>query len=382
MSEPAATGRDVVDQALFRNVVGHFMTGVTVITTADDERRYGVTASAVSSLSLDPPMLLVCLNRRLPTCETVGRVGAFAVNILDEGQGDLATQFATRQADKFQGARVIEGELGLPLLADALAHLECRVVEQVDAATHTVFIAEANTASARAGNPLAYFRGSFGRFEQALDEAVYTELRERVLDRKVSLGETLTVDGLAAEMDVGRAPVYHALQKLLAEGLLSANSGTGYQIVPLTVDIAWQAYDARAVIECGVVDQLNGRPGDEKVAALRSAAEATAPWIRDDRFVDFERYLATNTVFHEVVVGLGDNTTVLHSYRRLAMAGVMSRALRTAEGTDDRFIQDHLDLADAIEAGNLDEARRIILAHAELGKERVSIAIEAAGGQY
>src|SRR3954454_10271828 len=89
-----------IDRTLYRDVVGHFMSGVTVITTAHNGTRFGVTASAVSSLSLDPPMLLVCLNRHLPTADAVSSAGVFAVNILTQDQGDLATQFATRHPDK------------------------------------------------------------------------------------------------------------------------------------------------------------------------------------------------------------------------------------------------------------------------------------------
>ena len=378
-SSPASA---VVDQAVFRDVVGYFTTGVTVITTQDAGRRFGVTASAVSSLSLDPPMLLVCLNRRLPTRDAVTSAGVFVVNILNEDQGELATQFATRSPDKFQGVAVAEGELGVPMLADALAHIECRVAERVDAATHTVFMAEVQTASARPGSPLAYFRGTFGRFAQALDDAVYQELRDRVLDRKVALGEALTADGMAAELDVGRAPVYHALQKLRTEGLVSAHPDKGFVVTPVTVPIAWEAYDARSAIECGVVSQTAGRLTAGQVERLRTAAAATVPWIRDHRFVDFERYLASNTVFHECLVGLGENTTLLQGYRRLAMAGVMSRALRGVSETNDRFVQDHMDIAEAVAHGAVDDARRLILSHGELGKERVRIAIEAVGGEY
>jgi len=154
----------VVDQAIFREVVGHFTTGVAVITTQAGDERFGVTASAVSSLSLEPPMLLVCLHRRLPTCEALGATRAFVVNILDEDQDELAMRFATRQPDKFAGVPMGSSDLGIPLLADALAHLECRLVERVDAGTHTVFIGEVQSARARPGGPLAYFRGSFGRF--------------------------------------------------------------------------------------------------------------------------------------------------------------------------------------------------------------------------
>jgi flavin reductase (DIM6/NTAB) family NADH-FMN oxidoreductase RutF len=156
-----------MDEGIFREVVSHFTTGVAVVTTRQGDVRFGVTASAVSSLSLDPPMLLVCLNRRLPTCDAIEASGAFAVNILAEGQHDLALQFATRHPDKFRGVRVADGDLRLPMLTDALAHLECRVHNRVDAATHAVFLGEVQTARALGGTPLTYFRGAFGSLASA-----------------------------------------------------------------------------------------------------------------------------------------------------------------------------------------------------------------------
>jgi 4-nitrophenol 2-monooxygenase / 4-nitrocatechol 4-monooxygenase, reductase component len=151
----------------YREAAGHFTTGVAVITTLHEGRRYGVTASAVSSVSLDPPMLLVCLHRRLPTRDAVVETRHFAVNVLTEDQARLALQFATRAEDKFDGVGVTEGRHGVPLVAGALAHLQCTVIDPVDAATHTVLLAEVDDVAVSAGGPLTYFRGSFGRFEQA-----------------------------------------------------------------------------------------------------------------------------------------------------------------------------------------------------------------------
>lgn len=255
-------------------------------------------------------------------------------------------------------------------------------VEQVDAATHTIFLAEVQGASARSGSPLTYFRGTFGRFEQPLDDAVYQELRERVLDREVGPGQPLTIERLAGDLDVGRAPIYHALQKLSTEGLVSVVPRQGYVVTPLTVDVARQAYDARAAIECGVLDQVGDRLDRAQLATVRAAAEATLPWIHANRFVDLERFLMTNQAFHDTIVGLAGNGTLLAAYRRLAMAGVISRALRGVQETDDRITGQHLELAMALEARDVQAARGIVLAHAELGKKRVRIAIEAAGGQY
>ncbi len=147
----------------FRYVIGHFTTGVTVITAIEGEELYGTTASAVTSLSLDPPMLLICMNRQSATGSCVGRVGRFAVNILDERQPDLAYRFASKSPDKFDGVEVTLGCFGEPLLVGALAHLETRVVEQTAAGTHVIFVAEVERAQAGEGTPLAYYRGRFSR---------------------------------------------------------------------------------------------------------------------------------------------------------------------------------------------------------------------------
>jgi 4-nitrophenol 2-monooxygenase / 4-nitrocatechol 4-monooxygenase, reductase component len=157
----------VMGNDAYREAAGHFTTGVAVITTLHEGRRYGVTASAVSSLSLDPPMLLVCLNRGLATRDAVVATRRFAVNVLAEDQAAIAMQFATRAPDKFAGVPLADGIEGVPLLTDALAHLQCTLVDPVDAATHTVLLAEVDEVGVGDGSPLAYFRGSFGRFEVA-----------------------------------------------------------------------------------------------------------------------------------------------------------------------------------------------------------------------
>jgi flavin reductase (DIM6/NTAB) family NADH-FMN oxidoreductase RutF len=154
----------------FRDVIGHFASGVTIITARHGDEDYGVTANAVSSLSLDPPMMLVCLNRASRTQTAVSRSGAFSVNILNESQGDLAVRFATSESNKFDGVSVTYSELGNPLLDGALAHLECRVIERVSGGTHTVFLAGVEHAERFDGAPLAYFRGRFGKLE--LDQSV------------------------------------------------------------------------------------------------------------------------------------------------------------------------------------------------------------------
>ena len=151
----------------FRHVIGHFASGVTVVTTTHDAKVYGTTASAVTSLSLEPPLVLIAMNQASATGAAIAGSGSFAINILGEEHGEIAMTFARKGGDKFAEVELAEGRCTGPLLADALAHVECRVTEQVTAGTHTIFIAQALVASARQGAPLAYFRGKFGRLEFA-----------------------------------------------------------------------------------------------------------------------------------------------------------------------------------------------------------------------
>ena len=154
----------------FREVISHFASGVTVVTALHEDHTFGTTASAVTSLSLEPPMLLICMNRESETGRAVYAAGHFAVNILGVDQIDLAKRFARKGGDKFAGVPVTPGRWGEPLFDEALATLECRVAEQTTVATHYVFMAEVLSGAARAGTPLAYFRGQFGRLELTTDQ--------------------------------------------------------------------------------------------------------------------------------------------------------------------------------------------------------------------
>jgi 4-nitrophenol 2-monooxygenase / 4-nitrocatechol 4-monooxygenase, reductase component len=153
-----------IDAGVFRDVIGHFASGVTIVTTRVEGRDFGTTASAVSSLSMEPPMLLACLNRSSETGRAIVASRAFAVSILGEGQGELATRFATKSPAKFRDGDLARGEDGIPLIAGALAHLECNVVDTATGGTHTVFLAQVHAAAAGQGSPLTYYRGRFGRW--------------------------------------------------------------------------------------------------------------------------------------------------------------------------------------------------------------------------
>jgi flavin reductase (DIM6/NTAB) family NADH-FMN oxidoreductase RutF len=147
----------------FRDVIGHFASGVTVITAFHDGKPFGTTASAFTSLSLEPPMVLVCMNKTSETGMAIHAAGHFAVNILSEEQQEEAKRFAGKGENKFDGLETAPGIWGEPLLPGSLATLECQVTEETTGGTHWVFLAEVLKGSTGNGAPLAYWRGAFGR---------------------------------------------------------------------------------------------------------------------------------------------------------------------------------------------------------------------------
>jgi DNA-binding GntR family transcriptional regulator/flavin reductase (DIM6/NTAB) family NADH-FMN oxidoreductase RutF len=370
----------MTDKETFRHVIGHFASGVTVLTARDGDEDFGATASAVSSLSLDPPMLLVCLNTRGSTQQAIHSSRVFGVNILDEDQGIVAERFASPHGQKFEGLAVERGEGGLPLLADSLAYCECRVSEAVLAGTHRVFLADVRRAVAREGSPLTYFRGTFGRFEVEQDRIVYGDLRSRILSRSFSLDDSLDVGTLSKELDVLPATVYHAVTKLVADGLLARDPQRGYVVKPVTPESSEHAFDARCAMELGVAATTVGQVPRERIRMLRALMEETVPMVSGGRFVDVEGYTRHNEAFHNALVDLADNPALADPYRRLGVAGLMASLLPEGSEAHAEIIDDHRAIVDAYERGSLLDAVAVIKRHNENAKETTRRAIVAAGG--
>jgi flavin reductase (DIM6/NTAB) family NADH-FMN oxidoreductase RutF len=154
-----------VDQALFRQLAGSFATGVTVITTGAEGSFRGMTANAFSSLSLDPPLVLVCVDKSAETLAVLKAAGRFNVNILSSEQEQLSRNFARKESPEAHGLTGIDyrlGELGLPVLNGSLAYLECEVVEQYEGGDHIIFVGEVTHGELGASEqPLLYFRGRY-----------------------------------------------------------------------------------------------------------------------------------------------------------------------------------------------------------------------------
>ncbi|HUG40270.1 MAG TPA: flavin reductase family protein [Longimicrobiales bacterium] len=154
------------ETAEFRRILGHLATGVAVVSAADPDGGplHGLTANAVASVSLDPPLVLACVERTADTHECIERAGAFAISILGAGDDALARRFADYPSErKFAGAAHRPEVTGAPVLDEALAWVDCRVWAVYDGGDHTIFVGEVVAGDAMDGPPLLYFRGGYGR---------------------------------------------------------------------------------------------------------------------------------------------------------------------------------------------------------------------------
>ena len=159
-----------VSKELFRKVLGHFATGVTVVTMRHHSGKpWGLTVNSFTSVSLDPPLILVCVDRGTESHQAIAAVNYFAVNFLSERQQELSCRFASRSPERFSEVSYSDGTHGCPLITGCLGFVECRKVTSHTHGDHTIIIGEVVEAKAADGNPLLFYRGSYTRLEASLD---------------------------------------------------------------------------------------------------------------------------------------------------------------------------------------------------------------------
>jgi len=300
-----------IDGATFRSVVGHLASGVTVITCEVQGRSYGMTASSVTSLSADPPMMLVCVNRSAPTAAAIRAAGGFVVNVLRAGQEHVARQFARPSENKFEGMATAYGALSMPVLREALAHLECEVREHVDAGTHTIFLGRVVDAVASSdGEPLAYFRGSFGRLHPALE---------------------------------GAASDSRATQK---------------------------AVSARGVLEAGVIAVALAGVGDRELHTVAQEFARMDELHSEDVLVDVDDFFSANADFHRAIVGLASNPAITSAFDRLELGPLLVRTQAGQARCASQLIEVQRDLVNALLDRDVEAATEYVLAYAAMAVDR------------
>lgn len=150
-----------IDEAGFKLAMSCFVSGVTVVTTEHEGKPYGMTVASFSSLSLRPPLVVVCVEKSVKTHDAIVASGTFGISILDLSQASISGRFASKIDDKFEGVEVSRGELGVPLIEGALCTLECRLEAQLPGGDHTIFVGEVVNARTTDGAPLVYYRSGY-----------------------------------------------------------------------------------------------------------------------------------------------------------------------------------------------------------------------------
>ena len=158
-----------VDKDTFRKTMGCFAAGVTVVTSIDAEgKAFGLTATAFSSVSADPPLALVCIGKGSSTHDQFAAAGVFVVNFLSAEQADVSQRFASTGIDKFEGLECTTGALGAPILGGTIGYAECKVVHAYEGGDHTIFVGRIESGSANEAMPLTYFRGAYRSVSEPL----------------------------------------------------------------------------------------------------------------------------------------------------------------------------------------------------------------------
>ena len=159
----------VIGPNRFREVLGNYPTGVVAVTAiGQDGKPLAMTAGSFTSVSLDPPLILVCVDHKSQSYPALVAVKQFAVNVLCHDQQDVSRRFATTKIEnKFEGVPFTLSALGLPLLDNALAHLECATVNVHLEGDHSIFVGRVEAARTGSGLPLVYYRGRYDRLHGA-----------------------------------------------------------------------------------------------------------------------------------------------------------------------------------------------------------------------
>jgi 3-hydroxy-9,10-secoandrosta-1,3,5(10)-triene-9,17-dione monooxygenase reductase component len=157
-----------IDSRQFRNLLGRFPTGVTVITArAGDGQPVGLTVNSFASVSLDPALVLWSLSKRSASLQAIEEAGAFAIHFLGQEHQDMAERFCARTPDRFADLDVTTGPTGSPLLSDCIARIECRTTAVVDGGDHRIFIGAVVSLAESDGEhgPLVFHKGCFTQLQ-------------------------------------------------------------------------------------------------------------------------------------------------------------------------------------------------------------------------
>ena len=321
-------------------------------------------------------MVLVCLNKTSETQAAILKAGSFCVNILAEGQQDLAYQFAGK-GDKFASTTYEQGIDGVPVLGGTLAHLGCRVTETVTGGTHTVFLAHVATAAGHERAPLTYFRGRFGRLESAREEEAYAAVRVWVLARKVPLDQPLDPTALGGSLGLDPVHIAHALVRLAGEHVVS-RTPTGATCPPRSPSSSPTSCSAPAASSSSASPTPAWATSPMPTSPSSTSTPSGWPrsWRRRPSLASSSTPATATTC---TTSGWGQPAAAGHLRRARDLHAVAPGARRA--GLAAAFdVAHHAALTQACRDGDVARARELIVEHTEQVRGLVRTLIDRAGG--
>lgn len=227
MVETAASTDVPIDPIALRRAFGTFVTGVTVITTRDEDGTpRGMTANSFTSVSLDPPLLLVCVAKSASSFPAFTNSGCFAVNILHEGQVDVSGNFASKSPDKFQSVTHDHIHTGAPVLTDSLTWFDCTTYNTVDAGDHAILIGQVRAFGTSPTAPLGFCRGRYASVKDPLPNG-WLASHGMIIGYLIEAGE-----GLLLRSDGKGGWVLPSARRRKADSQLVIDGGDALSLVP------------------------------------------------------------------------------------------------------------------------------------------------------
>ena len=213
-----------------------------------------------------------------------------------------------------------------------------------------------------------------------LNEQAYETIKARLLSRDFGPQAKLSLQTLAAELEVSRSPVHHALTRLVTERLVEVDRRRGYRVRPITPTLMSETHDLRCAIELFAADRSVGLQPAEQLDELRELMERTNDLVTNYEFVDKHAFMLANKAFHDYIVDLAGNATMSQTYRSLSLHQLMERALAGPTTEAGNSNDEHHAIVRAYEAGDVIAARAAIVANVETGKRLALAVIDASGG--
>jgi flavin reductase (DIM6/NTAB) family NADH-FMN oxidoreductase RutF len=227
MAEQGAAQGATIDPIALRRAFGTFVTGVTVITTREaDGTPRGMTANSFTSVSLDPPLLLVCVAKSASSYEAFTSADCFAVNILHEGQVDVSATFASKSPDKFQSVNHDRVHTGAPVLTDSLTWFDCSLFNSVDAGDHAILIGQVRAFGTSPTAPLGFCRGRYASVKDPLPNG-WLAWHGMIIGYLIEAG-----DGLLLRSDGKGGWVLPSARRRMADSQLVLDGGDALRLVP------------------------------------------------------------------------------------------------------------------------------------------------------